>query len=136
VGAGTYNVAGLGNVSFGFLAARTNTTKSPYTGALTLVNSGKWWLQATVSSYTKSGTNQGVITGTGNLDWWNPALGRSGGWQLAKTGVAYTATFTATTKSLPGTFGISMNYMPIAPQPTTLPNSSPRNLVKGQIVLA
>jgi hypothetical protein len=72
------------------------------------------------------------VTGTGSLYWWNPALGNGHGcWQLAETGVA----FTATTSTSPGSFGIQISYTPVSPQPPTLPNSSPVSLKSGAIVM-
>ena len=77
------------------------------------------------------------MTGTGTLSWWNPSLNNNhGGWQLASTGVAFTARFTATTTTSPGSFGIQISYTPVPPQPSTLPNSSPISLRSGIIVMA
>jgi hypothetical protein len=77
------------------------------------------------------------VTGTGSLYWWNPLLGNGhGGWQLAKTGVSFTARFSATTTTAHGAFGIQISYTPVSPQPTTLPNSTPANLTAGAIVIA
>ena len=56
--------------------------------------------------------------------------------QLAKNGVAFTASFTATTSTSPGSFGIKIPYTPVPPQPPTLPNSSSVSLKAGVIVMA
>ena len=55
---------------------------------------------------------------------------------LAKAGVAFTASFGATAKSSPGSFGIQISYTPTPSQPPVLPNSSPVSLKSGVIVLA
>jgi hypothetical protein len=135
-GAGSYPVAGVGTVSFGFIVAQIPHTSS-YLGAITLVSTGGWRLAGTLSSYTTSTSTQGTVTGTGSLYWWNKSLNNShGGWQLAKAGVAFTAGFTATTKTSAGSFGIQISYTPASPQPPTLPNSSPVSLQSGAIVMA
>jgi MBG domain (YGX type)/Putative Ig domain len=135
-GAGTYSITSAGPVGFGFIVAQIPHTGS-YLGAVSLVSTGSWRLAGTLSGYTKSSATQGTVTGTGSLYWWNPALGNGhGGWQLAKTGVAFTASFTATTSTSPGSFGMQISYTPVSPQPPTLPNSSPVSLKSGAIVMA
>jgi beta propeller repeat protein len=135
-GAGTYSITSAGPVGFGFIVAQIPHTSS-YLGAISLVNTGSWRLAGTLSGYNKSSATQGTVTGTGSLYWWNPALSNGhGGWQLAKTGVAFTASFTATTSASPGSFGIQISYTPVSPQPPTLPNSSPVSLKSGAIVMA
>jgi alpha-tubulin suppressor-like RCC1 family protein len=134
-GAGSYTVTGIGPVKFGFIVAKIPHT-SLYMGGISLVQNGAWRLTGIVSSYVKTGSAQGIITGTGSLSWWNPALNNHhGGWQLAKNPVAFTATFSATTKTSPGTFGIQIRYTPAPPQPATLPNSSPLTLQSGIIAM-
>jgi hypothetical protein len=44
-------------------------------------------------------------------------------------------TCTDTTKSSPGSFGITVAYTPAAGQPSPLPNSAPITLSKGAIGL-
>ena len=84
-----------------------------------------------------SSATQYKLTGTGSLYWWNKSLNKGhGGWQLARTGVAFTAGFTATTKTSPGSFGIQISYTAVPPQPATLPDSSPVSLKSGKIVIA
>ena len=135
-GAGRYTIPGAGPVKFGFVVAQIPHT-TIYLGGISLVQDGAWRLAGIVSSYVKTASNQGTVTGTGSLFWWNPALNNhTGGWQLARTGVAFTATFSATTKTSPGTFGIKINYTPAPPQPATLPNSSPLTLQTGIIAMA
>jgi mucin-19 len=134
-GAGTYPVTGAGMLKFGFIVALIpHTTR--YAGAISLVSSG-WWLTGSLSSYAKTSSTQGTAAGTGSLYWWNQALkhGR-GGWQLANTGVAFTVTFAATTKTSPGAFGIQISYAPTSPQPTPLPNSALTTLKSGTIIIA
>jgi MBG domain (YGX type)/Bacterial Ig-like domain (group 3) len=135
-GAGGYTVSGAGAVGFGFIVAQVPHTSS-YLGAISLINNGKWEFTGTITSYVMTSSTQGTLAGTGSLSWWNPALNsKRGGWQLAKSGVAFTAGFGVTTKTAPGSFGIKISYTPVLPQPTVLPNSSPINLSSGAIVIA
>jgi hypothetical protein len=135
-GAGSYQVPGFGAISFGFVVAQIPHTSS-YLGGISLVSNGEWQLTGTLSGYVKISATQGTATGTGSLYWWNPALNNHhGGWQLAKSGVAFTASFGATTKTTPGAFGVQIRYAPTSPQPTTLPSSSPVNLTSGTIGMA
>jgi hypothetical protein len=133
-GSGSYRVPGSGTVSVDFaVIGRTGT----YHGGITLVSKGKWRLAGTDSGYTKSSATKGKVTGTGTLSWWNPALNNNhGGWQLASAGVAFTASFTATSTTSPGSFGIQISYAPVPPQPPALPNSSPVSLRSGIIAMA
>jgi hypothetical protein len=130
----SYLVPRVGTVSVDFAVIGH---ASPYHGGITLVSKGNWRLTGTDSSYTKSSATQGRVTGTGTLSWWNPSLNNNhGGWQVASTGVGFTASFTATTTKSPGSFGIQISYTPVPPQPSTLPNSSPISLRSGIIVMA
>ncbi len=135
-GGGWYNVPGSsGKVTFSLSASVVAHLNPPaYTGTLTWSTS-KWKLTATVSKYVLA-HGAGSVTGTGTLKWWNPTLNKGkGGWQLAKSGVAYTASFTATshgTPSSPGSFGINIIYSPVSPQPA-LPNSAPQSLGAGNV---
>ena len=135
-GAGKYTLANAGAVSFALAALADRHAPGGYIGQVAVVNTGRWWFQAAVSSYVKSSSTRGIITGSGALYWWNPALRHGGGWQLASSGVAYTATFTATTKTSPGSFGIQIAYSPAPPQPAPLPNSAPINLTSGAITVS
>jgi MBG domain (YGX type)/Putative Ig domain len=134
-GAGTYPVTGAGTVKLGFIVALIpHTTK--YAGTISLV-SGGWWLNGSLTGFTKSSSTQGTATGTGSLYWWNQTLNHGrGGWQLAKSGVAFTASFAATSKTSPGAFGIQIGYTPVSPQPTPLPNSALTTLKTGAIAVA
>jgi hypothetical protein len=134
-GAGRYQLAG-GTVGFGFIVAQIRHT-GVYQGAISLVSPGGWQLTGTLKSYTKSSPTQGTVTGTGSLYWWNQSLDKHrGGWQLARTGVAFTAGFGATAKASPGSFGIQISYTPTSSQPPVLPNSSPVSLKSGVIAMA
>ncbi len=133
-GTGSYPVPDAGTVNVDFAVIGHTGT---YHGGITLVSKGKWRLTGTDSGYTKSSASQGTVTGTGTLSWWNPSLNNNhGGWQLASTGVAFTASFTATTTTSPGAFGIQISYTPVPPQPSPPPNSSPISLRSGIIVMA
>jgi hypothetical protein len=125
-------VANLGSTSFGFVVTEW---KGTYQGDLNVVTPGKWWFQANVTSFGLIGTTQALLGGTGSLYWWNTTLNKGhGGWQLAKSGVTYKATANATTKTSPGSFGVTISYTPAAGQPTALPNSSPVAVTKGGIL--
>lgn len=136
-GAAKYTLSGIGRVSASFtVRAVPNSRPLQYKGQFLLINNGKWRLKATVSTYVKSGTT-GAISGTGALQWWNQALnGGLGAWVVAQSPVTYTANFTATTKSSPGTFGVKITYTPVGDQPGKLPNSAATTIKGGSISLA
>jgi YVTN family beta-propeller protein len=134
-GAGSYPLAG-GTVGFGFIVAKTPRSGA-YQGGISLVSPGAWQLTGTLKGYTKSSPTQGTVTGTGSLYWWNQSLNNHrGGWQLARTGVAFAASFGATSKNSRGSFGIQISYTPAPSQPPALPNSSPVSLKSGVIAMA
>ncbi len=136
VGAGTYKVSGAGTVSMGFVVAQVPHT-STYAGQLSIVNGQRWWFAASVTSYTKSSSSAGNLSGNGTLSWWNPALNHGhGGWQVAATSVTYTAAFTATAKTAAASFGIKIVYTPSAGQPSPLPNSGLITLTSGGISMS
>lgn len=135
-GAGVYTVPGVGPTSFSFVTALVPFTKT-YVGALTVTTAGKWLFQADVTGYSKASTGHGLLSGKGTLYWWNPTLNRSrGGWLPAKSGVTYTATVNAATRTAAASFGLTISYTPVSPQPTALPNSSPMTLNRGSIVIS
>jgi len=135
-GGGSYKVPNAGNTSFAFVVARVGHSTATYKGVLDVVTPKKWWFQADVTSYVKSSTTQGLLSGTGSLYWWNSTLNKGhGGWQLAKSDVSYTATANAATKKVPASFGIAISYTPVPPQPTPLPNSAPVALTRGGITI-
>ena len=110
-----------------------NTSPAQYKGEFLLINTGKWRLKGTLTSYAKSGTG-GSASGTGTLYWWNQALNNGlGGWQLSQTGVAFSASFSAGGKSSYGTFGIIINHAVVPPEPSSLPNTSSVPLKGGNI---
>ena len=136
-GDGLYNIPNVGQTSFGFVVALKPHTTNTYLGQLAVVVPGKWWYQANVTSYGKTSSVQGLLGGTGALYWWDTALNHGqGAWQLAESGVTYTTTANASTKSAPASFGITINYTPSPPQPTTLPNSAPLAISNGVIVIS
>ena len=135
-GAVSYVLPGTGTVNADFIVAKIPHT-GIYVGGISLVSDGNWRLTGTLTGYTKSSPAHGTVTGTGTLSWWNPALNNHhGGWQQAGKGVAFTASFSATTKTSPGSFGIQISYTPVPPQPAALPNSGPVSLQSGIIVMA
>jgi hypothetical protein len=134
-GAGSYTVPGDSPVHFGFIIAKIPHTNT-CVGSVSLINDGNWRLTGTLASYLKTSTTQGTVTGTGTLSWWNPALNEHhGGWQPASKSVTFTASFSSTTTTAPGTFGIQIAYTPAPPQPAALPNSAPLTLQSGIITM-
>ena len=88
-------------------------------GARGLRGRGPGWSTVGVEQVDRAGA---ILGGQGAFVrgcWWNPTLNHDrGGWALAATGVSFTATFTPTSKTSPGTFGITINYKTVLPQPT------------------
>ena len=135
-GYGSYNVPSLGATSFGFVVSLAPGPKISYVGQLDVVTPGKWMFQANVTSFGLTSSTQGLLGGTGNLYWWDSALNKGhGAWTLAKSGVSYNATANAASKAIPASFGITISYTPVSPEPTPLPNSSPIALSKGAILV-
>jgi hypothetical protein len=146
-GGGWYTVSGSGRVNFGFVIQKVpNTNPTQYKGQMLLINKGKWRLMGSFSgtdAFAKTNSNQGGANGTGDLYWWNTSLNSGqGGWQLAKSAVAFTISFTgggnAKKNACNGTngqgcFGIQMSYNPVSPQPSKLPNSPPQPISGGSI---
>jgi len=135
-GSGWYNLSGAGKVMFSLAANPVAHSNPPsYTGTFTLSDS-QWQLTGTVSRYVLTSGDAGSVTGTGSLSWWNPTLNKGkGGWQLAKSGVSFTASFTRTLivpNGKPASIGINIAYSPVSPQ-TALPNSTPQSLGGGSI---
>jgi len=135
-GLGRDSVTGAGAVSFGF-AVVPGGKAGGYKGLLALVNQERWEFTASIASYLKTGGPEGIIAGTGTLSWWDQAANHGAGkWVQAATGVSYTATFTPTTSSSHGSFGITIGYTPASPQPSPLPNSGLTSLSGGAIALS
>ena len=148
-GGGWYTLSGSGRINFGFTVQSVpHTSPTQYKGQLVLINNGVWQLNgsfAGTTAYAKTGSGQAAISGTGTLSWWNPALNSGfGGWQVAQTGVAFTASLdqgnNAKSITCNGTngqacFGIHITYTPIGSQPSKLPNSVPQPMKGGQIKL-
>lgn len=133
---GFYTLGGAGRVSVGMtVRAVPKTTPTQYRGQILLINNGKWRLKGTVTTYGKSGS-MGTIAGTGSLQWWDQTFnGGLGAWVVVASTATYSATMTATTKSSPGSFGVTIVYTPVAPQ-GGLPNSPAQLLKGGRINLA
>jgi hypothetical protein len=135
-GWGYYTVPGAGPVSFAFFAALIPHT-THYIGQISLVNDHRWQLIGTVSSYVKTSSSSGQISGTGSLYWFNKTLNHGcGGWVLAAVNVPWTGSFTPTTRTSLGTFGIKITYTPTGTQPSPLPTSAPIALLKGLIAMS
>jgi len=136
LGYGSYALPVLGQTSFGLVVALVPHTASRYVGQLDVVTPGKWCLQATVTGYGRTSSSQGLLSGTGTLSWWDSTLNRGrGGWRVARSGVSYSATANAATSTTPASFGITIAYTPVPPQPAPLPTSAPVSLTRGRIVI-
>jgi hypothetical protein len=133
-GAGVYSLPdGVGRVAMAFFTARVHNT---YTGRLTLVNRHRWMFNSPISSYVTTSLPEGIVHGAGAVYWWKPSLSHGrGNWALAAIGVSFTATFTPRSKTSRGTFGVTIDYTPVPPQPSPLPNSPPTSLTTGLIVM-
>jgi hypothetical protein len=126
----------LGTTSFGFELAQVPQTTNTDEGQLDVVTPGRWLFEADVTSYGQSSATQDLLSGNGALYWWNGALNDTqGGWQQASASVPYTATASASSETTAGSFGITITFTPVAPQPTLLPNSAPVTITRGSIVL-
>jgi hypothetical protein len=139
-GGGWYTLSGSGRLNFGFTVRKVDAScqsDCAYKGQLLLINNGKWRLKGTLDTYSKLATGQGAASGTGDLQWWDSSLnGGLGDWALAQSGVSFTANFYDSGKNgkaSTDTFGIRIAYTPVAPQPGTLPNSTPQLLKGGDI---
>jgi hypothetical protein len=133
-GAGVFPGTGSGPTSFGFVVALVPHSTSTYVGAMSVLIPGKWLFTGSITGYGKTSSTQGLLSGTGTVSWWNATLNRGcGGWVVAKTGVSFTATANATTKSGLGSFGIALGFTPVAGEPTTSPSFAPQNLTLGAI---
>ena len=69
---------------------------------------------------------------------WTALNGGLGDWALAQSGASFIATFYdngKTGKASADTFGINIQYTPVSPQPSTLPNSAPQPLKGGNITV-
>jgi YVTN family beta-propeller protein len=134
-GAGWYTVANVGQTSFGFVVAPAPHSTSTERGQLNVVTPGKWWFQASVTSYGKTSSTQGLLAGTGSLYVWDPTVNEHrGGWHLVTSKVTYKATANAATKTTAASFGINIADTPTPAQPA-LPNSSPTALSRGRIFI-
>ena len=139
-GGGWYTLPGSGRINFGFNVRKVDdkcNTNCAYKGNLLLMNNGKWRLKGSLDTYSKLANNQGAASGTGELYWWNQSLnGGLGDWVLAQSGVSYTINFYDSGgkgKNATDTFGINIQYVPVSPQPNSLPNSTPIQLKGGDI---
>ena len=139
-GGGWYTLSSSGRVNLGFNVRKADnkcTSNCAYKGNLLLMNNGKWKLKGTLNTYVKSSTGVGTAGGVGDLYWWDASLnGGLGDWALAKAGVTYTISFYdggSGKKVKTDTFGISIKYTPVSPQPSSLPNSGLTPLKGGDI---
>ena len=136
-GGGWTTVSGIGRLNFGFTVRKVpNTSPAQYKGQFVSINNGKWRLKGTLSSYTKTSTNQGAVSGTGDLSWWNQTLNNGlGGWQLYQAGVTFTASFTdkgTNLKSSPDLYGQHIDATASSAYPT-MPNFAPAAIKGGDI---
>jgi len=141
-GGGAYQTNG--RVNFGFNVHRVGTTTpAVYKGQILLMNNGKWRLKGDLNAFTKlaAGVNgnkcptgfvMGSAEGLGTLQFWD---GTTSTWVQAAINVHFSITFcdnTVTGKKVASDkFGIIIDYKPVTPQPSTLPNSLPVDLSNG-----
>ena len=126
-------------MNVGFVISKVPGSKpAAYRGRILLNNNGKWRLQGTTDSYARRSNGlQGTASGTGDLSWWNPALGGLGDWQLSKPGVGFSITFASGSGggNPNASFGITIDYSPKPSEPSPLPNSAPIALMGGTITV-
>jgi uncharacterized repeat protein (TIGR01451 family) len=140
-GGGWYTLSGSGRNNFGFAVRKVDNkclTNCAYKGQVLFMNNGKWRLKGTLTSYSKLATGQGAASGVGTLYWWDTSLnGGLGDWVIASPNVNFTINFFDSNKNgkaSTDTFGINIQYLPVAPpQPNNLPNSTPTLLKGGDI---
>lgn len=143
-GGGWYTLPGSGRISFGFNVRKVDNkckNNCAYKGNLLLMNNGKWRLKGTLDAYSKLANGSGAASGVGDLYWWDASLnGGLGDWALAQSDVAYTVNFfdgggkgKGKNSGPADTFGIEIQYVPVPPQPDSLPNSAPTQLKGGDI---
>ncbi len=134
-GSGTYSVPGTGKVTFTLAAGPVPHSSSHAYVGVADIGSSQWNLVGTISQYATT-AGAGSVTGKGLLYWWNTSLNKGkGGWQLVKSGVVFTASFSSTVKGKngsPGSFGVNIVYSPVAPQ-GALPDSAPLALTSGTV---
>jgi len=146
-GGGWYPLPGSGHINFGFNVRKVDDkcqSDCAYKGQVLLINNGKWRLKGTLDSYVMTSDGQGAASGTGDLYWWDQSLNDGlGDWSLAQSGVSFTVNFYDSGQTGKGkgkksstdsdTFGIDIQYVPVSPQPNSLPNSDPQPLKGGNI---
>ncbi|MHA3700892.1 MBG domain-containing protein [Jatrophihabitans sp. YIM 134969] len=134
VGAGTF-VSSAGTTAFALAAVPVARTTGKYVGGVSLTTPGAWWFTGAVATYTRTGAAQGTLTGSGTLWSWNAALNRGrGGWAVARTGVPFTVTAVATSRSTPGQIGVQLGYTPPAGS-RPLPSSALTPIRSGAMTL-
>lgn len=134
-GGGWYTLQGSGRSNFGFVVKKM--PNGTYQGQALFINTNKWRLKGTLSSYSKSGTT-GSANGLGTLYYWDQAAnGGYGAWILSQSNVTFSMTFSdngTSKKSAADTFGIIINHaVNSPPEPAQLPNSSPVSIKGGDI---
>jgi hypothetical protein len=146
-GGGWYTLAGNGRVNFGFNVKLVKGTggntgvPAQYRGQLLLINNSKWRCKGTLNSFSvTSTTTVGGSTGTCDLQWWDTSLnGGLGGWAVAATQIPFTIIYKAgntgkgKTAGTPASFGATLTHTPVAPQPSSLPNSGLIELKGGNV---
>jgi hypothetical protein len=125
-----------GRMSFGFTIRRTTAASPGYRGEITVINKGKWRLKGSLDQYGTLSASEGVVGGRGDLYRWVDPDGSGlleGSWQLAASGVSFTARFTDSGQGgrrSSDRFGITVDH----PFPrTNSPNSAPVVLKGGDV---
>jgi hypothetical protein len=144
-GGGWYTLNGSGRVNFGFTVRLVKGTggntgvPAQYRGQLLLINNSKWRCKGTLDSFGLVNSTTGVAGGMCDLQWWDfTANGGLGEWVAAQQQVVVALRFTPGNggkgKNLQvATFGADIQYTPVNPQPSALPNSAPTALKGGDI---
>lgn len=139
-GGGWYSLAGSGRVNAAF-TVRVIEGSDPvaHRGQLLLINNGKWRLKGTIDRYGQV-EHSGSASGVGNLYRWDLA---AEDWVLSEADVPFTATFEDAATGGKGrkhgeatdTFGIHIDHVTTSDDPALLPNSEPRPLGGGNVVV-
>ena len=126
-GAGT--IATDGSTSFAFTITVPRRTTN-YTGVFVLNNGHSWRVTGSISGYTKLNSTTATATGAGDVYFMNSHRT----WQLAASGANVVLTISTGGKKR-GKLGIEIDYTPVPPQPSQLPNTSPIFLTGGTITV-
>lgn len=129
VASGVGTIVDNGNTSFALTITVPRKT-TDYSGVFVLSNGNNWRLVGSVDGYTKTGRTTATATVTGDLFYY--ASNRT--WQLAASNVDVVLTLTTGGRKR-GKLGVEIDYTPVAPQPSQLPNTDSTFLTAGSITV-